>query len=367
MENNKMIEMARILVAHSLEVKPDQWIMLAGGVPAIPLINEIAKQILQAGAQYDLVLDSDILSRTYLEEATHDQLKMVSSADRYRFEHIDGIIYVAAVENTRYLSGIDPERQKQNSMARNELLKIRNRRVEKGQMNWVYTEFPCVAYAQDADMSLEVFENFVYSACYADSPGGVERCRYEYQQDDQYAAMMNDHDVLTVRGPNVDLSLSVKGRKFINTAGRRNIPDGEIFTGPVESSVNGWIRFSFPAIYGGREVDKIEFQFKDGLVVSATAAKNNDFLQAMLGTDSGARFLGEFAIGTNYRIDRFTKRILYDEKMGGTIHLAIGNGYPETGSRNVSAIHWDFICDMHQESEIRADGEVVYCEGKFLH
>ena len=166
--------------------------------------------------------------------------------------------------------------------------------------------------------------------------------------------------------PHIDLELSVAGRSFINSDGRRNMPSGEIFTGPVEDSVNGWVRFSYPAIVGGRAVSGIELKFVDGAVSDATAEMNEDLLLAQLNTDAGARYLGEFAIGTNFGINRFTGMILYDEKIGGTVHMAVGMGYPETGSRNKSAVHWDMICDMRQDSEIHVDGELFYRNGSFV-
>jgi aminopeptidase len=171
---------------------------------------------------------------------------------------------------------------------------------------------------------------------------------------------------VVVRGPNIDLTLSIAGRTFINSDGKRNMPSGEIFTGPVEDSVNGWIRFTYPALRGGREVEGVELGFEQGKVVRAGATKNEDYLISQLDSDPGARYLGEFAIGTNYQIQKFTKSILYDEKIGGTLHVAVGAGYPETGSRNQSAVHWDFICDMRQESEILVDGELFYRNGQFV-
>ena len=171
---------------------------------------------------------------------------------------------------------------------------------------------------------------------------------------------------MLLRGPNIDLSLSIEGRSFINSDGRRNMPSGEIFTGPVEDSVKGWVRFSYPAIVGGRAVSGIELRFVDGKVTDASAEMHEDLLYAQLDTDAGARYLGEFAIGTNFGIDRFTGMILYDEKIGGTVHMAVGMGYPETGSLNKSAVHWDMICDMREDSEIRVDGELFYKDGGFV-
>ncbi len=177
---------------------------------------------------------------------------------------------------------------------------------------------------------------------------------------------ISGHDRVQVRGPNAELSLSIKGRKMINSCGEHNLPDGEIYTGPVENSANGWVRYTYPAMYQGRIVEGIELMFEDGKVVKASARKNQELLLQMLDTDAGARYLGEFAIGTNFEIDRFTRSILLDEKIGGSFHMALGAGYPETGSVNKSAIHWDMICDIRQDSEVRMDGELLYRNGRFV-
>jgi aminopeptidase len=215
-------------------------------------------------------------------------------------------------------------------------------------------------------MSLAAYEDFVYAATFADQPDPVACWQEVHDTQQRLVEWLRGKDKVVVRGPNVALTLSIAGRTFINSDGKRNMPSGEIFTGPVEESVNGWIRFTYPAIRGGREVEGVEFTFQEGKVVQARAAKNEEFLLSQLATDEGASYLGEFAIGTNYRIQRFTKSILYDEKIGGTIHVAVGAGYPETGSRNQSAVHWDFICDMRQESEIWVDGELFYRNGQFV-
>jgi aminopeptidase len=163
----------------------------------------------------------------------------------------------------------------------------------------------------------------------------------------------------------VDLRLSIKDRKFVNAMGLNNMPDGEIFTGPVEDSINGWVRFTYPAITNGVMVEGVELTFKDGRLEKASARSNQVYLLEMIDSDPAARFVGEFAIGTNYEIDRFSHNILFDEKLGGTFHMALGSGYPETGSRNRSMIHWDMICGIRQDSEIAVDGEVVYRNGAF--
>jgi aminopeptidase len=214
-------------------------------------------------------------------------------------------------------------------------------------------------------MSLRDFEDFVYGATFADRDDPVAQWSKVHEEQAHYIEWLNGKEQVLVRGPHVDLSLSIKGRSFINSDGKKNMPSGEIFTSPIENSVNGWIEFTYPAITRGREVEGIRLVFKDGEVVEASAEKNEDFLISMLDTDDGSRYLGEFAVGTNYGIQRFTKSILFDEKIGGTIHLAVGRGFPEAGSENVSSIHWDMICDMRQDSEILVDGELFYRDGKF--
>ncbi len=238
-------------------------------------------------------------------------------------------------------------------------------RAAAGDFRWVLTLFPCAAYAQEAEMSLREYEDFVYAATAADQPNPVAHWQRTHDRQQRLVDWLQGKEQVTVQGPNVDLRLSIAGRTFMNSDGRRNMPSGEIYTGPVEDSVNGWVRFSYPALRAGRAVEGVEFTFVDGAVVEAHATRGEPFLIATLDTDPGARFLGEFAIGTNNEIQRFTRNILFDEKIGGSMHMAIGAGYPETGSRNKSAVHWDFITDMRTDSEIRVDGELFYKDGKF--
>lgn len=362
MTDPRLEQFAKILVRYSLAVQPGQWVKLGGNAHALPLITEVAREILRAGGHYDLGLESEAIDEVFLAEAGREQLERVSPAERLLIERMDALVFIGATSNTRALTGVNPEKQRTAQKAKSLLHQIR---LQRG-VPWVYAEYPCAAYAQDADLSLRDYEDFVFAAVYADQPDGVPACRAAYAADDRRAARLNGHRAILVRGPNVDLNLSIAGRTFINSAGRHNAPDGEIYIGPVEDSVNGWIRFTYPAIYGGREVEGVEMRFEAGRVVQASAAKNNAYLQTLLDTDAGARYLGEFAIGTNYNIQRFTRRILYDEKIGGTIHLALGNGYPATGSRNTSGLHWDFICDMRPDGEICADGEVLYRNGQLV-
>jgi aminopeptidase len=217
--------------------------------------------------------------------------------------------------------------------------------------------------AQEADMSLSEYAEFVYGAGLLNDPDPVALWRKEGERQMKLIKWLDGKDKAVLKGENVDLTMSIKGRVFKESDGKYNFPDGEIFTGPVEDSVNGWIRFRYPAIYSGQEVTDIELWFENGKVVKEKASKGQELLTSLLNTDSGARYLGEWGIGTNYGIQRFTKNMLFDEKMGGTIHLAVGASYPETGGKNESGLHWDMLCDMAQ-SEIKVDGELFYKDGK---
>jgi aminopeptidase len=225
--------------------------------------------------------------------------------------------------------------------------------------------FPTQAYAQDAEMSLAEFEDYVYSTTYADAEDPVAMWQKIHDEQQRLVDWLAGKKHVEVKGPDIDLKLSIEGRTFENADGEKNMPSGEIFTSPVEDSANGWVRFTYPAVSSGREVEGIELHFEDGKVVEASAKKNQDFLLRMLDTDPGARYLGEFAVGTNKKINRFIKNILFDEKIGGTIHMAVGYGFPETGSVNESAIHWDMICDMRDGGQIFVDGELIYESGEF--
>jgi aminopeptidase len=295
-----------------------------------------------------------------------DQLQYVPVPMKLIYEKYDSLISIRGASNTRTLSGVDPKRQSIVQSATRELMNLYMKRTAEGSFKWVTTLYPTAAHAQDADMSLSDFEDFVYSACYADTADPVSAWQAVSAQQQRLVDWLVGKDKVVVKGPNIDMQLSVKDRTFINSDGKKNMPSGEIFTGPVEESVNGWVNFSYPAIVSGREVNGIKLVFQDGKVIEASAEKNEPFLLQMLGLDPGARYLGEFAVGTNEQIQQFTKSILYDEKIAGTIHMALGNGYPETGSKNESAIHWDMICDMRDGGEIFFDDQLFYRSGKFM-
>ena len=214
-------------------------------------------------------------------------------------------------------------------------------------------------------MSLSEYQDFVFGAGLLDLEDPVAAWKEEAQRQEKIIAWLDGKNTLSLTGNNIDLRMSISGRSFEGAAGKLNFPDGEVYTSPVESTVNGWVRFSYPAIFEGKEVIDIELWFEDGKVVKETASKGSELLTALLNIDPGARYLGELGIGTNYNIQKFTKNMLFDEKIGGTIHLAVGGGFPEVGGQNKSGLHWDMLCNM-ADSEITVDDELFYKDGKFV-
>ncbi|MEM7536557.1 MAG: aminopeptidase [Chloroflexota bacterium] len=365
MSDPRVEKLATTLVDYSTAVQPGDWVWIRSHVEALPLAKSVVKHVLEAGGNPSVQLISDEIETTLLREANEDQLAWISPLDEVMGEQIDVRISLVGSSNTRSLTGIEPHKQQIFQKAQMPMRKRWFQRTAEGTHRWVGTMFPCPAFAQEADMSLEEYENFVYAATYADQPDPVKCWNDIHDMQQRLIDWLAGKEQVIVRGPHIDLTLSITDRTWINSDGKRNMPSGEIFTGPVEDSVNGCVRFNYPAIRQGREVEGVELTFEDGKVVKARAEKNEEYLLSQLDSDAGARYLGEFAVGTNYQITQFTKSILYDEKIGGTLHMAVGAGYPETGSKNDSSVHWDFICDMRQDSEILVDGELFYKNGEF--
>jgi len=361
----RLQRLANTLVNYSIGVKTGDWVLITAGVVGLPLAREVLRHVLRTGGNANILLDSDDLNETLFKESSTEQLSWVSPIDELYYNQADALISIRAPSNTRALSGVDPSKQQIRQKARRHLTETYLKRAAEGDLRWVLTNYPCEAYAQEADMSLGEYQDFVYTATYCDQQDPIKAWMKVHDDQQRLVNWLKGKDKVLIHSPNCELSLSIQGRTFINSDGKKNMPSGEIFTGPVEDSVNGWVRFTYPAISGGREVEGVELEFKSGKVAKARAEKNEKYLLAMLDTDPGACYLGEFAIGTNYGIKKFTKSILFDEKIGGSFHMAVGAGYPETGSKNKSSIHWDFICDIRTDSEILVDGELFYKDGEF--
>jgi aminopeptidase len=347
-------------------VQPGDEVVIQGSTLAEPLLDAVFTRALQAGGHPKVLVWLPRAKELKFRHASDEQLRHIHAVDRAIVETPDVWIRIRALHNTKALSNVDPARLAPFREWEGTLINQRLNRAAAGDMRWVGTLYPTHAYAQDADMSLQEYEDFVYGACLPDldDPIGWWKRLSAWQQ--RIVDWFEGKDQVHVIGPETDLRLSVAGRTFINSDGKRNMPSGEVFTGPVEDSVEGHVYFSFPAITEEREVAGVRLRFERGRVVDASAEKNEDFLVQKLATDEGAPYVGEFAIGTNAGIDRFVGQILFDEKINGTFHIALGAGYPETGSRNRSKIHWDMVCDLRDGGEIWVDGELLYQNGDFV-
>jgi aminopeptidase len=366
MKDPRHQKLAALLVNYSIGVQPGEKIAVEGNSASLPLTVEIYREVLKAGGLPSVIWREEAFEEVLLKEGNDAQLLHVSEPLALVYESFDARIAAVGSSNTRSLSSIDPKRQQRRAEGRRGLMQTFMQRSATGDLRWVGAIYPTNAHAQDADMSLSEYEDFVYDACLLNEADPIAAWQAVSARQKGLVDYLVGKKEVRVVGPNIEMSLSIDGRTFINADGHHNMPCGEIFTGPVEDSVNGWVRFTYPAIYAGREVDGVELRFADGKVVEAKAKKNEEFLLSVLDTDAGARYLGEWAIGTNNGIQRFTRSILFDEKIGGTIHMAVGAAYPETGGKNQSAVHWDMICDMRDGGQIFVDDELFYEGGRFL-
>ncbi len=359
-------KMAQVLVKYSASVKPGDLVSIRSTTLAEPLVLALLQQTLKAGGHPRIRLAPTGSAEVLYKNASDEQLKFVSDLDRQEVEQLDVSIRVIAEANTRALRNIDPTKPALFSQGRKDLQQRFLERAANHELRWTLTAFPTLAYAQEAEMSLSEYEDFFYRACLLHKDDPIAAWKKLATQQQCLADHLNSCKELRIKAPDTDIRFGIEGRKWINCLGDKNFPDGEVFTGPVEDSVEGHIRYSFPAIREGRHVDDIRLTFKAGKAVDATATKNQDFLTTMLDQDQGARFLGELSLGSNYEVQTFTRNLLFDEKIGGTCHLALGKGYPETGSKNTSGLHWDMVCDLRNGGQVFADGKLIQENGRFL-
>jgi aminopeptidase len=359
-------KLSELLVNYSVAIKKGDKVAIQGDIAAEPLLKEIYIKVLQSGGNPFILTTLTGQDELFFRYASPDQLKHVPPPTKLIMETYDARIVIGGDVNTKELNNIDPSRIVEYQQGRREIMKIYLERAARGELRWTYALFPTNAYAQDAEMGLAEYEDFVYQACLGDiqDPVGYWRRFSIWQQ--KIVDWFKGKKQIHITAPETDLRMSVEGRTFINCDGHENMPDGEVFTGPVEESLEGQVYFSYPTIYNGREVNGVRLWFEKGRVIKATADKNEDFLKRTLDTDDGARRVGEFAFGTNKGITRFTRQILFDEKISGSFHMALGASYPETGGKNESAIHWDMICDMRQNGRVTVDGELLYKNGEFI-
>lgn len=366
MTDPRIDKLAALLVNYSVAVHQGDKVIIEGSTSAEQLLKAVYVKVLKAGGNPLLMVQPEETQELFFRYASNKQLQHVPEPIKLITEKYDARISIWSTENTKALSNVDPAKTVLHAQSRTELTKTFLQRSASGELRWVGTLFPTNAPAQDAEMSLTEYEDFVYGACMPDmdDPIGYWK-RFSYWQQ-KIVDWFKGKKRVRVIGPETDLSLSINGRIFENCDGHENMPDGEVFTGPVEDSIEGKVYFSYPAIYHEREVTGVRLWFEHGKVVKATAEKNQDFLLKTLDTDVGARRVGEFAIGTNEGITQFTRQVLFDEKINGSFHMALGTGFPETGSKNESAIHWDMVCDLRNGGEIWVDEKLIYKDGKFV-
>jgi aminopeptidase len=365
MADQRTLNLARVLVRYSTEVAPGELCAIEGESAAEELIEAIYEEVLRAGAHPVVLMSPRRAQAAFFALASEEQLDHVSPVARQLTEQADVRIRVLASANPRELSEVAPERQVRRQRATAELMERVMARSAAGELRWALCQYPTDGYAAEAEMSLSAYEDFLYGACLCDREDPVAAWREQAQEVNRLAEWIQGREEVHIKGPGTDLRLSVAGRHFIAADGKRNMPDGEFFTGPVEDSAQGEIGFHLPTTYGGREVAGVRLRFRDGQVVDATAERGEELLTQMLDSDPGARRLGELGIGTNFAIARGTRSILFDEKIGGTVHLALGRSYPETGGVNESSLHWDMICDLRRGGTVTVDGEELQRDGVF--
>ncbi|NNM85765.1 MAG: aminopeptidase [Phycisphaerales bacterium] len=367
MRDQRLDKLASVLVNYSAGVKPGDLVRISGEAVGLPLAEAIYEHVLVAGGNPFVSLLSDAMEEAFYRVASQQQLEYVSPISQFIVENINVSIGLWADENTKSMTHVDPKKQAAAAQARKPISRRFLERAAKGELRWVGTQFPTQASAQDAEMSLREYEDFVFSGGLLHLPDPVAAWKRISETQQRLVDFLDHAKEVRVVGRDTDLRLGVQGRKWINCCGHENFPDGEVFTGPIEDAVNGRIRYSFPAVHHGRECHDIELVFKNGKVVDAKASKGQDFLLAMIEQDVGAKTLGEFAIGTNFSIQQYTKNTLFDEKIGGTCHAALGAAYPETGGKNDSGLHWDMVCDLrHPGCRIEVDGQTILEAGRFV-
>ena len=358
-------KLAKVLVRYSLNLKKGKLLKIRGEAVAMPLMEACYEEALAVGAYPYVQITHPRFEELFLKKATDAQMKYISPVVRTEINKMDALIAIWGTENTQHLAGVNPKRQAVQAQATRSLVAKMFARMGDGSLTWVGTQFPTQADAQQAGMSLDDYEDFVYGAGHMHLTDPVTHWKKVEKEQRRLVKILNRIKHIHVRSDNADLHMDVKGRKWISCHGTENFPDGEIFTGPIENTVNGKIHFTYPSVHRGRTVDDVRLEFKNGKVIKESAAKGQDYLRAMLNMDKGARFVGEFAIGTNYQVQQATGNTLFDEKIGGSCHLAVGASIPESGGVNKSGIHWDLVCDLKKNSEIVADGKVIYRNGKF--
>lgn len=366
MADERLNKLAKLLVEYSVEVKEGDIVYVCADEVATPWVIEVVKEATKKGAHIEYTLESDEIKEIQLKYGSEKQLKSGNMIYESILSEADVWLTAWGNRNTRMLSRINSDKLKMYQQGSSTWRKIYSDRTGDGSLRWCGTQYPTYADAQEASMSMSEYEDFVYGAGLLDSQDPVSEWKKISKEQERWVKYLDSKSNLHIVSEDTDIMVGIEGRKWINCDGKQNFPDGEIFTSPLENNINGYITFSFPGIFAGRQIEGIKLEVKDGKVVNAKAKKGEELLKSLLDTDEGSSFFGEVAIGTNYGIKDFTSNMLFDEKIGGTVHMAIGDSMPEAGGKNKSSLHWDMLCDMRNGGKIYADGELFYENGKFI-
>lgn len=366
MSDPRLKKLAQLLVEYSTEVKKGDRVFVSAEDAAIPYITEVAKAAIAKGAIVETTVKLPAVDESLYKLGSDEQIAQENFFFRKIVESADVHLTAWGTNNTRANSNIDPLKIQMRARANKEVRELFSEKVGKNIIRWCGTQFPTHADAQEANMSLAEYEDFVYGAGLLDKADPIAEWHRIHEEQERWVNYLDKKKMLHIISEGTDIKVNIEGRKWVNCSGKANFPDGEIFTSPVENDINGFITFSFPGIYAGKEIEGIYLEVEKGKVVKATAKKGEDLLHALLATDEGASYFGEVAIGTNYGIQQFTRNMLFDEKIGGTVHMAIGESMLEANGKNRSTIHWDMLCDMRESGKIYADGELFYVDGKFI-
>ena len=364
MKENYLKHYAALLADYCLSVGKNEKILIRSSYLAEDLINEFCSIVYSRGAHPETKIALKNSERIYYDNSSIEDLRYLSDTEINYYKNYDAFLTIRAPFDAKELQGVSAEKKKVKNESAKILHELFSERSSNGTLKWCVCQYPTESQAFESGMSLDDYEGFIVRSAYLDKEDPVRSWDELSAKQGLIADYLNKCSEIRMLNDTTDISFSCEGRIWINSDGRRNMPSGEIFTTPVESSVNGFISFSYPAIYMGEEVEGVKLTVKNGKIVSHSARKGEELLSQVLKID-GADTFGEAAIGTNYGIENFTKNILFDEKIGGTVHFALGDSYAETGGKNRSAIHWDMIADMRSNSEISADGKMIYKNGHF--
>ncbi len=385
MRDPRLDQLAEVLVRHCAKVRPGDLVTIVSEPAGLDGVEAVFEAVLRAGAHPSFHPRSGRLAEIMLRQGSAEQIEHICLFEQFRLQRCDVLMVLLQPVNTRATGGVAAERLAMSQRARRELMAMSMARAAAGEMRYVLSEIPTAAAAQEAEMSLSQYEDWVYRAGMLDRPDPVAAWQELDQQHKRAIQWLGGRRALRFVSPprdgsggrsdhdGTDLTVDVTGGTWISCAGGENFPDGEIFTGPA--GADGVVNFTYPAVFRGKEVRGIRLRFAGGRVADASATHNEDHLLTLLDSDQGARVMGEIAIGTNYGLTDFIRNTFFDEKIGGTFHLALGAGYPESGNSNQSGLHWDMVSDLRPGGtfpgspggEIFADGELFHRDGRFIH